>query len=241
MKKVFSVILALAMLVCATASLVLINAYGVEVPGDERDPVGDVDWSYDSETGTLYFSGSGAMTDYCYYNDYLSPWHEYANDITKVVIGEGITYIGAHSFENCEYLAQVEIPDTVIGIGEGAFLGCAALDSVSFPASLKTVEQYAFYNSGIKSAYLRGSRWDDVIILPPNDELIDAEVVSEDETLRGDLNGDGKVTSADSNLLTKVMLGVLVPEGSQKTAADIDGDGKTTVSDMVRMLKSLST
>lgn len=48
-------------------------------------------WSL-TETGVLRFSGEGAMKNYTYKSE--MPWYSYINDITKVVIEEGVTTIG---------------------------------------------------------------------------------------------------------------------------------------------------
>ena len=53
-------------------------------------------WSFDSSTGTLTISGSGAMNDYEYGNDY--PWMDYCNSIQTIVIGDQITQIGRYAF-----------------------------------------------------------------------------------------------------------------------------------------------
>ena len=52
-------------------------------------------WSFDSSTGTLTISGSGAMNDY-EYGDY--PWMDYRNSIQTIVIGDQITQIGRNAF-----------------------------------------------------------------------------------------------------------------------------------------------
>ena len=52
-------------------------------------------WSFDSATGTLTISGTGAMADYTKASD--QPWYSYANAITAVTLENGVTAIGAHS------------------------------------------------------------------------------------------------------------------------------------------------
>ncbi len=49
-------------------------------------------------------------------------------DIKKVVISEGINFVGCHAFENCTNLRTLVIADA--GIGDSAFAGCTALKKV---------------------------------------------------------------------------------------------------------------
>lgn len=42
----------------------------------------------------------------------------------KLEIGNGVTTIGAHAFENCRRLDEIIIPDNVTSLGEYAFAGC---------------------------------------------------------------------------------------------------------------------
>ena len=79
-------------------------------------------WSLTSEN-TLIISGEGRMKDYeirsSYYDggrepfmnvindDYLVPWRDYSNDITQIVIEEGITYIGSFAFCYFQSLERV--------------------------------------------------------------------------------------------------------------------------------------
>jgi uncharacterized protein YacL len=41
-------------------------------------------------------------------DDYLVPWRDYSNDITQIVIEEGITYIGSFAFCNFQSLVSTK-------------------------------------------------------------------------------------------------------------------------------------
>lgn len=65
----------------------------------------DVNWSYDSSSKTLTFTGTGAIKD-CGeiavgFLKNQAPWIDYKKEITKIVINEGITEIGEYNFYNC--------------------------------------------------------------------------------------------------------------------------------------------
>lgn len=111
-----------------------------------RGTCGDgVEWTFDSDTGTLTISGGGYMADYD--SDQLAlPWHRYKNQVTKVVIQDGVKSIGAFSFAWFDRLQEVEVGGAVTSIGEGAFLSCRQLSTVSdLPEGLSSVGASAFY------------------------------------------------------------------------------------------------
>ncbi|MDE6426340.1 MAG: leucine-rich repeat domain-containing protein [Ruminococcus sp.] len=62
-----------------------------------------------------------------------------------------IQYIGVAGFGECTALSEVILPDTLIEIDTGAFLGCSALEEITLPASLTTVGQYAFTGTAMTS------------------------------------------------------------------------------------------
>lgn len=123
-------------------------------------------WSFDSSTGTLTISGSGAMEDYEYGNEF--PWMDYRNSIQTIVIGDQITQIGrnafpwtacstiqfgksvrsigAEAFSGCRNLnGDLTLPDSVQTIGAGAFQGCEKLSGdLTIPDSVQTIGDSAF-------------------------------------------------------------------------------------------------
>ena len=98
-------------------------------------------WTLDSD-GVLTISGTGAMKDYP--NEIGAPWADFADDLTKVVIEEGITTIGASAFMYCDNLTEVVIPGTVTSIGSTAFLGCTSLTKFDIPEGVISVGGEAF-------------------------------------------------------------------------------------------------
>ena len=103
----------------------------------------NLNWTLNEE-GVLTISGTGAMYDYIRYG---TPWESYRPEITKVILEEGITRIGAYAFpefsSNC--LTTIEIPSSVISIGNSAFGGWLALGgTLEIPENVTTIESYAF-------------------------------------------------------------------------------------------------
>lgn len=148
----------------------------------------------ESPTYTLTISGSGDMMDWkdhsktvddthcgnasaesgdtsCEVNDCMlsRPWQNYIDNITKVVVGDGITSIGSDAFNGLKAVTEVVLPDSLTQIGFGAFCrtaitemtipekvsklgfsafyGCGSLEKVSFAGNeLKEIEVYTFAN-----------------------------------------------------------------------------------------------
>ena len=111
----------------------------VEAKAATSGTTGDCTWSLDGTV--LAISGNGRMGDYSYSS--ASPW---GNDITKVVIGNGVTSIGEEAFYDCIRLASITIPDSVINIGRAAFGNCTSLVSINIPDGVTTINSYTFKN-----------------------------------------------------------------------------------------------
>lgn len=109
----------------------------------------NVTWTLDS-TGLLTISGTGEMAYYEMQYDSASdeyittaPW---GNQAKMVVIGDGVTGIGAAAFYGCSDLTSVTMGSSVTDIWDGAFSGCTGLTSVTVPGSVTSIGEYAFYN-----------------------------------------------------------------------------------------------
>ena len=65
---------------------------------------------------------------------------------TSLVIDCDINNIGFYSFSGWPLVKTVQLPPTLLNIGEGAFYSCGGLESLVFPNGLQTIEQDAFNN-----------------------------------------------------------------------------------------------
>jgi len=106
-------------------------------------------WVFTND-GILTISGSGDMEDYEYWEYPLgsedTPWHDYIQQITQLVIKEGVTSIGNAAFSKCIHFANsLVIPNSVTRIGDVAFAYCSGFTgSLILPNSVKTIGCYAF-------------------------------------------------------------------------------------------------
>ncbi|MFR0846124.1 MAG: leucine-rich repeat protein [Oscillospiraceae bacterium] len=103
-------------------------------------------WSVDAG-GTLTISGTGAMQDYDAVSENgnwrtTAPW--YALSPVKLVLNEGISYIGREAFRGCGFAGSLTIPKSVTRLGLEAFRDCQNLTNVAIPASLTSIKYGAF-------------------------------------------------------------------------------------------------
>ena len=63
---------------------------------------------------------------------------------TNVTINEGTTHVASTAFVSAyDALVEVLIPNTVVEIGEFAFIGCSGLRSITIPKEVTLIEGYA--------------------------------------------------------------------------------------------------
>jgi len=93
-----------------------------------------------TKAGTLTVSGNGKMPDFAGTSE--QPWSSNSSQIRKVVIGDGVTSIGACAFWNCGVISA-EIASSVTAIGNNAFRETQMI-SATIPSSVKTIGDSAF-------------------------------------------------------------------------------------------------
>lgn len=107
----------------------------------------DLTWTLDS-AGVLTVSGTGPMWDFIEDGDIFDyhecPWLSYKDQIRHVVIGDGVTCVGAAAFLGYEALSHVDFGNTLEWIGHWAFMYCTALENFTLPESLTGLGQQAF-------------------------------------------------------------------------------------------------
>lgn len=68
----------------------------------------------------------------------------------ELIIPSNTTTIGRHAFFSNRKITSVYLPESVVSVGEGAFLNCEKLKSFSFSSNLKTIENIELSGSPIE-------------------------------------------------------------------------------------------
>ena len=112
---------------------------------------GDCQWRFNEATGEFSVTGNGAMGDYASAEN--RPWKAFADKITSVSIGSGVTHIGAFAFMNAS-ISSLVVPRNVKSIGECAFDTCEKLSKVYFARGLESIGRKAFRDCALEEIIL---------------------------------------------------------------------------------------
>ena len=154
--------------------------------------------------------------------------------LTSVTIPNSVTTIGNSAFSGCSGLTSVTIGNSVTTIGSSAFSGCSGLTSVTIPASIETIGEDAFRNDKAltdviclrpRPIMIKANVFENVPVHGSCDlhvpvgskvryEAMDvwkefAFIIEDADTWAPsspyDLNGDGKVSTADIQVIINEM------------------------------------
>ena len=99
-------------------------------------------WKLDD--GVLTIFGEGNTYNFYFYEDAYAPWNEYRDEITTVVISNGITEIGYGAIYDCPNLTSITTGDTLMRIGPSVCSACSKLTSVTISDSVTSIGGFAF-------------------------------------------------------------------------------------------------
>ena len=150
-------------------------------------------WIYDDKTKTLTISGSGGLTENCFFG------LEAPKQMQTLIIGDGVTTIGDSVFYAISTIRHLSIGSGMTSIGNYAFAECKNFDDITcYATTVPSIKANTFANIGNKyyiylyvpedcqRAYKRDTYWSAFDIKP----IVEATSVKTD---------DVKVTPSDSS------------------------------------------
>lgn len=110
--------------------------------------IGSIAYRYDAETAPdlSSFSFKDGTTSISGGAAFF-PWYpvDIRKKITQIELPASILYIGDNVFESCINLEEINLPDGLKEIGANAFYGCEKLWIDCFPETLESIGEYSFY------------------------------------------------------------------------------------------------
>ena len=92
------------------------------VPAMSAEAAGNYTWSV--ADGVLTITGTGMVGPFSFASSLSSnittePWESYADEITSVVVGEGISYLGNLALSELYKMEEITLPSTLVGYSFG--------------------------------------------------------------------------------------------------------------------------
>ena len=123
--------------------------YGVKYSADKMRllEVPEKIESYSIRNGTRIICDH-AFPECVYYNEtkYGTIETEYNNCIQSINIPDSVIKIGDYAFSSCHSLREITIPNSVVELGDNIFEDCTELEYVSLSESLLEINDHAFFN-----------------------------------------------------------------------------------------------
>ena len=154
MKKIFktsSLLLLILLLMISAVSC------GSKSAASASGGCGDgLSWSYDSSTQILSITGNGTMTDHTSSADV--PWAAAKGSVKAITISEGVLNVGDYAFYGFSALESVSLPSTLRSVGKFSFAFCSKIKNVTLPSSVETIKESAFEGcSALGAAFVPAS------------------------------------------------------------------------------------
>lgn len=79
-------------------------------------------------------------------NVYCTDWNAFegCKNLKKIIVQEGVNFLGRESFKDCKKLESIELYDGFSSIYKGMFMNCTSLEEVVLPDSVRYIETDAF-------------------------------------------------------------------------------------------------
>lgn len=88
------------------------------------------------------------------------PWYDQREDITEIIVAEGVTTIPNSAFCYCKNVQKISLPSTLRNIDNSAFYYCSKLETVHLPQSLQAIWEKAFMGcTALREIHLPPNIW----------------------------------------------------------------------------------
>ena len=102
-------------------------------------------WNVDNHVLTI--TNDSCMKNY--ESTEKTPWYAERNEVTSIIVADGVTKIGDYAFYGYSNLASVQLPDSLESIGNYAFKNCGKLSEITLPEKVSAIGESAFYGCGL--------------------------------------------------------------------------------------------
>lgn len=171
----------------------------------------------------LIINGVGAMKDY---DSDRELWYEFKHIFDEVKVNEGITYIGSNSFDNCDNIENIRLPNSLKEIGTNAFNNCKGLKCINIPPYVDKIADYAFKDcdKNILILYVEKNSY-------AEQYAIENDIIFK---IIGDINSDSIVDEADASAILKYTSGIT--NEIDLKSADVNNDDNVDLIDVLLVL-----
>ena len=143
--KRFKKLISCLLVLCIVAAVFPVTAFAASSGACGEN----VTWAFSG--GTLTISGTGEMEDYDYEEWEDAPWLlAHGDEITKIVISDGITHIGEGAFASLYEVTSVTMGKDIVSIGAYAFDCCESLRTLTLGSKVSSIGKGAFCDTASK-------------------------------------------------------------------------------------------
>ena len=163
---------------------------------------------------------------------YLCPRSCMYTEFEKIIVPEGCEVVLGNSFRNLWNCKYIELPSTLKYIDMFDPCGDSQMEIVLKAKEIPDTNNSPFYKCTHITLYVPKESLDKYLADPNyNGKFKEIKAIPDDAPLKGDVNGDGKVNTAD---VTTVYNYIANPEATGLTLdkVDINGDGNVNATDI---------
>ena len=139
----------LGLLMLAAVCFVCLDTNTTSADPDSGTCGENLTWEFDG-VDTLTISGSGPMEDY---SSKSTPWGDYSDVVTTLVIGDGVTSVSGRAFPYFTHLTSLTLGSGIQTIGDSAFVRCP-VTVLTIPDSVVSIGRGAFESVSVSTLNL---------------------------------------------------------------------------------------